>query len=309
MIAQQANGHGANLDGRQDMTGTNVTFVHMTDLHINTAGAEDDHLFSDTSGTLERTLADIKKMNPQPTFIVASGDLTNHGNPDGYAVLRRMMADVGLPVIYTLGNHDDRAGFAQVFSDLHSDPTAPYDTDAVFSGLHVIAIDSSVTGEIGGRWEEGQLDWLKSRLDAHPDLPKLLVMHHAPMLDLENKAIEWESLTATATEDLRAAIAGYDVIGILAGHIHLDRATNWHGVPVFVGQGHHAGSDPLDLTTGLSMLDGTGFGIGTYRPSGLTMTYVPHPQTRALRHRIDFEQMRQYLEQAAAEKAAAEAAE
>lgn len=288
------------------MNATNVTFIHMTDLHINAEGAEDPMLLSDTTATLKRTLAEVERMNPQPTFIVASGDLTNQGNPDGYRVLREVMQDITLPVIYTLGNHDDRAGFAEIFADLHNDPAAPYDNDLVVSGLHVIAIDSSVPQEIGGRWEEGQIDWLTERLNAHPDLPKLLVMHHAPMLDLDNAKMEWESLTAESTEALRAAIDGHDVVGILAGHIHLDRASNWHGVPIFVGAGHHAATDPLDLITGMGMLDATGFAIGTWRPSGLTMTYVPHPQTRDLRHHLDFEVIRKHMEQVAAEKAAAE---
>jgi Icc protein len=290
------------------MTTDPITFVHITDLHINTAEAEDEMLLSDTTAALRRTLDDIAKMNPQPRFIVASGDLTNQGNAAAYALLREMMAQATVPVIYTLGNHDTREGFVAEFGDLHSDPALPYNTDMVVAGIHVIALDSSVPDEIGGSWEPGQIDWLMERLADHADLPKLLVMHHAPMLDLANKKMEWESLSAVATEELRTAIEGHNVVGLLAGHIHLDRATHWHGVPVFVGQGLHAGSDPLDLVTGLGMLDATGFGIATLRPSGLTMTYAAHPQSRALLHRLDFEMIRKHMEQVAAEKAAAEAA-
>jgi Icc protein len=65
-----------------------ITFVHLTDLHVGNPAVQDDHLYSDTSATLARILAEIKLLQPQPKFIVASGDLTNRSDADSYEQLR-----------------------------------------------------------------------------------------------------------------------------------------------------------------------------------------------------------------------------
>lgn len=287
------------------MTERPLTLIHMTDLHVNAPGVEDDMLFSETRDTLRRTLAEIARMEQKPDFIVASGDLTNHGEPEAYRTVASIMDEAGLdlPVIYALGNHDRREGFAEGFPALYSDPSKPYDHDTVIGGLHVIVLDSSVPDEIGGFWEAGQVDWLKARLAEHADLPKLLVMHHAPMIDLTAGEMEWESLSRVATEELRQAIEGVNVVGILSGHVHMDRVAQWHGVPVVIGTGHHAGTDVVALPGAFNMLDATGFAVGTLYPSGLQVTFVAHPQTREVRHTLDMQRILDFIE---ARKTAAE---
>ncbi|RMC30195.1 metallophosphoesterase [Paracoccus alkanivorans] len=282
-----------------------ITFIHLTDLHVNAPGTEDDMLFNDTSATLERSLNEIRRMSEKPAFIIASGDLTNHGEPEAYRTVSKILAkaDLDIPVFFALGNHDRRDGFSAAFPELHRDPSTPYDHDHVICGLHVILLDSSIPGEIGGAWEPGQIDWLKARLADHPELPKLLVMHHAPMIDTQDTEMEWESLSRLATDELRQTIAGANVVGILSGHIHLDRVSHWHGVPVIIGMGHHAATDAVALPDEFNMLDATGFALCALRPSGLTVTYVAHPQSRALRHQLDMQKILAYV---AAHKAAAE---
>lgn len=282
-----------------------LTFVHLTDLHVNAPGIEDDMLFNDTRATLERSLNEIRRLPEKPAFIVASGDLSNHGEPEAYRTVHEILAkaELDIPVLFALGNHDRREGFSASFPELYGDPSTPYDHDHVIGGLHVILLDSSMPGEIGGAWEPGQIDWLKTRLADHPELPKLLVMHHAPMIDAQDIDMEWESLSNVATEELRQAITGANVVGILAGHIHLDRVSHWYGVPVIIGMGHHAATDAIALPDEFNMLDATGFALCTLRPSGLTVTFVAHPQSRELRHQLD---MQKILEHVAARKTAAE---
>lgn len=273
-----------------------VTFVHLTDLHVGNPAVVDDHLYSDTSTTLTRILADIKQLSPAPKFIVASGDLTNRGDVASYEQLKRLIAEAGLdiPFLFALGNHDRRDGFYPAMLGRAEDVMAPYDHAQVIDGIHVIVLDSSVPNKIGGAFEPGQLDWLKAELEQHAELPKLLVMHHAPALDA-NPAMEWESLTIDDTEALRQAVAGKHVIGILSGHIHFDRVSNWYGIPVVVGIGQHAATDVLWLHEGLRMLEGASFAIGTLRPSGLSITFAPQAATRRELHSFSFAGMAEML--------------
>jgi 3',5'-cyclic-AMP phosphodiesterase len=274
-----------------------VTFVHLTDLHVGNPQVEDDHLYSDTSATLVRILADIKTLVPQPRFIVASGDLTNRGDAESYEELKRLVAEAGLdmPILYALGNHDRRDGFYPAMLGRSQDVLAPYDHAEVIAGIHVIVLDSSVPGKVGGAFEPGQIEWLKAELDTRADLPKLLVMHHAPALDADRPDMQWESLTIADTEALREAVAGKNIIGILSGHIHFDRVSNWYGIPVVVGIGQHAATDVLWLHEGLRMLSGASFAIGTVRPSGLTITFAPQPSDRRELHSFTFAGMAEML--------------
>lgn len=284
-----------------------VTFVHLTDLHVGNPAVPDDHLFSDTTSTLRRTLADIKTLVPQPSFIVASGDLTNRGDAGSYDNLKALVAESGLdmPILYALGNHDRRDGFYPAMLDRTDKIDAPYDHAAVIAGIHVIVLDSSTPNQVGGSFEAGQLDWLKAELENHAELPKLLVMHHAPALDTHNPDMEWESLSYADTEALRDAVAGKTVLGILSGHIHYDRVSNWYGIPTVVGIGQHAATDVLWLHEGLRMLEGAAFAIGTVRPSGLTITFAPQAATRRELHSFTFSGMAEMLKKYEADTAAA----
>ncbi|QRM33794.1 metallophosphoesterase [Microvirga sp. VF16] len=264
------------------MSANSLTFVHITDLHIGNPNVQDDHLYSDTEATLRAILADIKSLQPAPRFIVASGDLTNHGEPEAYQRLKSIMDGAGLemPVLYTLGNHDKREGFYPVMLGCTDETSAPYDHAAVIDGIHIVLIDSSKPFKIGGHFEDGQIDWLAAELDRHPELPKLIVMHHAPALD-ENVELEWEALSIADTQALRDLLKGREnILGILSGHIHYDRVSNWYGIPVVVGIGQHAATDVRYLHEGLRMVSGASFAIGTVRPSGLTISFVPQPAER-----------------------------
>ncbi|MFA5580557.1 MAG: metallophosphoesterase [Paracoccaceae bacterium] len=262
--------------------GSHPTFVHLTDLHIGEPGVVDDHLYSDTSATLSAILRDVKSLVPQPDFLIASGDLSNHGNPASYVELKRMMAEAGIdmPVLYALGNHDTRPGFYQGMLGRADDLLAPYDHDAVIAGVHIIVMDSSVPGMIGGEFTPEQFDWLQARLDEHAGLPKLLVFHHAPALDEDDIVGEWETLSCADTIRLREVLAGRDIVGILCGHIHVDRVSHWHGIPIVVGIGQHAATDVRALHENLRMVSAAGFALGELRPSGLTVTFVSQPATR-----------------------------
>ncbi|MEO3385273.1 metallophosphoesterase [Mesorhizobium sp. CAU 1741] len=256
-----------------------VTFVHLTDLHIGDP-ANDDHLFSDTRQTLEEILRLVATIEPKPSFIVASGDLSNRGDAESYVALRDMMDATGLPVIYALGNHDTRAGFYTGMHGRQEDLEAPYHHDRVIDGVHIITLDSSTPGFIGGSIEEAQFAWLETVLDTHAALPKLVVCHHPPALGEGPDVTHWRHVVHEHSVRLGEMLRGRNVLGILSGHIHHDRVSIWHGIPVIVGTGQHAATDIL-RTDVLRMVRGSTFGIGTIRSSGLTMAFVPLPTDRA----------------------------
>ena len=278
-------------------------FIHLTDLHIGNPAVPDDHLFSDTSATLARVLELIASMDRAPQFIIASGDLTNRGDAGSFRQLKSIMAATDLPVIYALGNHDTRPGFYEGMLGQMTDMDAPYDHDQVIAGVHIITLDTTTPGQIGGTIEPEQFNWLDRTLGEHAQLPKLIVAHHAPALGDTPPWDHWRTVEFSQSQRLAEVLKGRNVLGILSGHIHHDRFSVWHGIPVIVGMGQHAATDIL-TTDVLRMVEGASFGIGTVRRSGLTMALVPLPQTRAELNRYDLKLLRARQEAALAEATA-----
>lgn len=277
-----------------------TTFIHITDLHVGNPAVVDDHLFSDTSATLARVLELIGTMDNKPQFIIASGDLTNRGDAESYRHLKSIMAATDLPVIYAIGNHDTRPGFYEGMFHRTSDMEAPYDHQQVIAGIHVITLDTTTPGEIGGSLAPEQFDWLARALDTHSELPILIVAHHAPALSDTPPWDHWRTIEFDQSQQLAKLLKGRNILGILSGHIHHDRFSVWHGIPVIVGMGQHAATDIL-TTDILRMVQGASFGIGTIRTSGLTMALVPLPQTRRELNRYDLSLLRQKQDAAMAE--------
>ena len=264
-------------------------FVHLTDLHISHPDLADPHLQSDTPATLRRVVEVINAMDPQPDFVVASGDLTNQGDRESYALVREITTPLKAPLVMALGNHDKRAGFNAVFAPGLAD--APYFHDAPQGDLHVIALDSSVPGKVAGALDDAQFEFLQAALQRHPELAKLLVIHHPPRIDPE--ALAWGSLDEASSARLAEMLKGQHVAGILSGHVHVNRVSHWNGIPVVISNGLHSTID-LTETRDLRIVEGTGFGICEWHPSGLSVSFAPLDPTARELARIDREQLKSF---------------
>ena len=264
-------------------------FVHLTDLHISHPDLNDPHLQSDTPATLRRVVEVVNAMDPQPDFVVASGDLTNQGDVQSYELVRDILSELRAPLFMALGNHDKRAGFNAVFAPGLAD--APYFHDAPQGDLHVITVDSSVPGKVAGALDDAQFEFLRAALQRHEDRSKLLVIHHPPCID--PKALAWGSLDQASTDRLAEMLREQRIAGILSGHVHVNRVSHWHGIPVVISNGLHSTVD-LTETRDLRIVEGTGFGLCEWRESGLSVAFAPlDPAAREI-GRIERKQLKAF---------------
>jgi 3',5'-cyclic AMP phosphodiesterase CpdA len=262
-------------------------FVHLSDLHIQPEGVADPAAGQDTGALLAEALGRIAALAPD--FVVISGDLANHGDAASYRRLAALLAPLTVPVVLALGNHDSRPAFHAVMGAGVSE--VPYHHAAVLAGLHVIALDTSVPGRTGGAIDAAQGEWLAAELARHADLPKLIVAHHPPRLD--GDGLPWASLDEASTDRLAGLLAGRRVAGILSGHVHVNRTDHWNGIPVVIWSGLHSAVD-VTVTDALAMVEGAGFGLCRWRPSGLSSTYVPlAPAAQPIRS-IDMARLRSF---------------
>lgn len=166
--------------------------------------------------------------------VVFTGDLADRGEAGAYVRLKDIVDPfaqaLDAPVIWAMGNHDDREAFSEVLYG-ESPSTRPQDRVFVVRGLRIIVLDTSVAGFHHGALGEDQLTWLAAELATPSPAGTILALHHPPI------ATPVELMGVIELDDqaaLAGAIAGTDVRGILAGHLHHSSFSTFAGVPVSV---------------------------------------------------------------------------
>ena len=225
-----------------------LTIAQITDLHITTD--KDPLNRRRNEARLRQVMAAIHELRPRPLAIIASGDLVDRGEREEYLELKRLMAESEIPVHYALGNHDGRQAFLDVFegAGLQTDPAGYLQYALDFGRLRVVVCDT-LGGPNHGEYDEARAAWLRDTLDAEPDRPTAVVLHHPPILS----GIQWMDPDPNSPWIRRLAdvLQGRDQVKVLlCGHIH--RAFNG----VFAG--HMVAAAPatsIQLTLDLTEVD------------------------------------------------------
>ncbi|KQY56882.1 MULTISPECIES: phosphodiesterase [unclassified Nocardioides] len=211
----------------------------------------------DTEARLREALERLPALDPPPQAIVFTGDLADRGEPKAYAALRALVEPVaqqcGAQVIWVMGNHDERAAYAEGLLDrAPTDETQDevHDVD----GLRVISLDTSVPGYHHGEISAEQLAWLADVLATPARHGTLLALHHPPIPVPMLEAAALIELHDQAA--LAEVIRGTDVRGIIGGHFHYTSWSTFAGVPVSVASSTCYTEDPAAVDRLTSGVDG-----------------------------------------------------
>jgi Icc protein len=220
-----------------------LKLVVLSDLHIVPEG--ETSLGLDTTDRLRHGIAAILARHGDADLVAIAGDLADLGDRASYMRLRDTLAELTLPVWITIGNHDDRATFLDVFGQDQAAETGFVDKVIDIKGYRIILLDSAIElGRHDGRIEEVQLAWLAARLDEVMDRPVIVILHHhanplrtaVDEIILENGA------------DFADTLARHpDIRQVIAGHVHYTSTATWKGLPfTTLAGGHYSVSIPLD---------------------------------------------------------------
>lgn len=208
--------------------------AQISDMHITREG-EGTGYSGDTGPALARCLRHISAMEPVPAAIIASGDLANEGTAEEYARLRSLLDALPMPVYVIPGNHDCRDTLRAAFIDHEYVPDSGSLCYAVTcGGLRLIALDTLVEGEEGGRLDAAQLDWLSQTLARCAGLPTIVVMHHPPVRTgiPSMDAIALDSRSASSFGDI--VERSPHIVRIVCGHVHRGAHALWRGAAVSI---------------------------------------------------------------------------
>jgi Icc protein len=208
--------------------------AHISDTHFLAGGRR---LFDavDTDRNLTQALEQLERSDIRPEALVFTGDLADLGEPEAYTRLRGIVepaaARMDAQVIWVMGNHDERLQYSKALFGGGGSET-PQDRVYDIRGLRIISLDTTVPGYHHGDLSDEQLDWLAAELSTPAEHGTLIAVHHPPiptpllwamqMLELHNQ------------DRFAEVIAGTDVRGILAGHLHYSTHSLVAGIPVSV---------------------------------------------------------------------------
>lgn len=208
--------------------------AHISDTHI----TPPDRRLADRLDSAERlaqAVRTIQALDVRPDCVLATGDLTDRGEPEAYAVLRRTLAPLPMPVYAIPGNHDRREPMRQAFADcawMPPQPGTPLCYHMHLAGLTLIALDTLVEGEDYGMLGSTQLEWLDERLQQAQTQPVVIMLHHPP---IDSGIAAMDAMKLRNAERFGDMVARHgNIERILCGHLHRSMHLRWRGTVVSV---------------------------------------------------------------------------
>ena len=210
-----------------------LIIAQISDLHIRREG-ELIRGMVDTAAMLRRCVTQLLSLPARPSMLLISGDLVDAGAPIEYAKLRELLAPLPMPCYLIPGNHDDRDALRSEFAD-HPwlGQWRPFIQYAIDDWpLRIVALDTVIPGDDGGRLCEQRLEWLDATLAAVPEKPTLVMMHHPPFRTWI-AGMDRHGLESPAA--FRAVIEKHSQVErIVCGHLHRHIEARIGRVPVSV---------------------------------------------------------------------------
>ncbi len=201
-------GSWANAAGQNDFF-----FVQLSDTHWGFSGPQ---INPDSTGTLKKAVATVNSLQPQPDFIVFTGDLTHVTDDDKdrrtrMSQFREIISQLKVKDIKFLpGEHDAGLDEGEAFQEFFGKTHYAFD----HKGVHFIALDnvSDPTSVIGDK----QLEWVSADLKGRDKDAPIVVFTHRPLFDLYP---DWDWFTRDGNKVLEM-FKPFSQVTVFNGHIH-----------------------------------------------------------------------------------------
>lgn len=246
---------------------TPFVLAQVSDLHIRARGAL-SYKVVDTAGMFRACVEHLSRLDPQPDAVAITGDLTDGGLPEEYAVLREGLAPLRMPVYLIPGNHDSHGALRAAFPGhayLHQSPRfAQYAIED--HPLRIVAADTVIPGEVGGELCEERLAWLDRTLAAEPGRATVVIMHHPPFTTFIG---HMDRHGLRNPQALAGVIRRHpQVEALLCGHVHRPIETRFAGTVARIAPScaHQIALDIRDGAPLKLVMEPPGYRLHAYTP-------------------------------------------
>lgn len=196
-----------------------MLIAQITDTHISTPESRNDRHFR-THEHLAHAVAHLNRLSPRPDVTLATGDLVEQGAIEEYERLRGLLDALEMPLYLIPGNHDDREQLGRAFAHHRYLPRGGAFIQYAVEDwpVRLLALDTVIPGESGGRLCADRLAWLDARLAEAPARPTLVFMHHPPFATGLRKM---DAMGLDGGDALAAVIRRHpQVERLTCGHLH-----------------------------------------------------------------------------------------
>lgn len=212
-----------------------TVIVQFSDAHLVKDGAP-AYGRIDTCAGLRRAVEHMVRLDAAVGGIdafVVSGDLTDHGEREAYALFREITAPLNAPIYVLPGNHDLREPMRAAFADGGYMPSHGQLDYAIDVGqATMIALDTLCEGQPWGTLSAAQCAWLDDVLATRPDRAALLFLHHPPFATGIGHMDAIGLRDADALAEVAKRRSNLRLIG--CGHVHRAATACWSGVTTMI---------------------------------------------------------------------------
>ena len=201
----------------------------------------DSHLYEKTLNErfvrqLERAVADINALDPQPDFVFYGGDLAQLGQPGELRLGAEILKQVKAPIKMMVGEHDWFLDMGDLWKELFGQPYYSWDHKGIhfvtlmsvnekdfwtakgYTPMERMQIVSGLDDSRQSAFEVGEAgrEWLKRDLAKIPKTTPLVIFSHSPLYKLYRG---WNFWTDDA-ELVQAILQPYSTVTVIHGHTH-----------------------------------------------------------------------------------------
>ena len=224
-----------------------MKLVILSDIHLMVEGEKDHYLKN--SERLSAAIARINTAYSDADLVVFAGDLADRGMyQETYCDLKNSLADLSVPYALTLGNHDRREEFVDVFGNGYVDENG-FVQSAHDLGEYIVLVLDSLKKSENPSWPyysapngtlcSKRLNWLEAQLRASIGKPCILAMHY-PVWPVGIVMDDWG--LDNPKELTEVLVKHGNVRHVLGGHIHMATTTLRDGIPFTTIAGNHSTS-------------------------------------------------------------------
>ncbi|PJI91305.1 3',5'-cyclic AMP phosphodiesterase CpdA [Yoonia maricola] len=248
----------------------------ISDLHITAPG--DQIIGLDPSQRLAEALEASTAAHPDAAALVLLGDLTHNGEPEEYRELARILANVAMPTIPMLGNHDRRDAFLAQFPDAAQTASGHIQQWCDIGRHRIITLDSLdgppyPNGHHEGWLCDDRLAFLEDALMRRDGRHAIVCIHHPPF---ETGIPGMDMIKLRNGSALLDRLACHGNLHLICGHVHLAISGNAGGVPwtVLKSTCHQGIVDLVDPNPHLSSNNAGAYGLALLTDNGLILHSV-----------------------------------
>jgi 3',5'-cyclic AMP phosphodiesterase CpdA len=203
------------------------------------AQISDTHIsldFPARQSDLERCVAQINALRPRPDVVIHTGDISHDGLSEQYEIARNLLQKLEVPWFVLAGNRDKRQPLIKAFSQCGipraSFPFVQYAVDEF--AVRLVCVDTHSDASNKGELCPDRLDDLERLINAEPDRPTAIFMHHPPF-DVPVAPDPFQFVSRENADVFWKIVAFHgSVRGVFCGHVHRRAAARIGSVPVRV---------------------------------------------------------------------------